>query len=560
MKNIFLNLTVFFISLIAVSCTDIEQIIYDTPVPENSIKTSKDLDMAILGMYANLNSWSSFKEIGSTCAYADDISSLSKNAPGLFGQKSGLNSGTVNFYNIWSRFYQTIASANAVISYPEKMTLDSISKSKAISEARFIRGFSYFYLVQFYGAVPIVSKVADYQTDFYPKRDSVDLVYRFVFEDLKAAAIGLPLKSANSAVGRNRANKGSAQAYLAKAYLTYANYLDLNNKALDAKLYYDSARNVANEIITSNQYQLIADYRNLWDITKEADAYASEVIFGIAYTRDATVTNVTSEGSSMAYNFNPVTRSNSGGNGTNKTGLGAFKVQPWFYEKYSTGEYAGDYRTEVSFLTTWVHATTGKTIVTFPILPPTGAVTESQPYINKYVDPNSSAPLCGENDYFLLRYSEIYLILAEAENELNGPSTVALDAFNKVRERARKANGTARAVPVDLLSNDVPTKEDMRMKIFDERGLEFVGEINRWFDLIRMRYKDNIRTMYEYQFGTFIPSLPAGLPTYSTTTKKWSPGRTEITNIVPFHKKYLLYPIPSNETGVNKNLDQNFGW
>ena len=35
------------------------------------------------------------------------------------------------------------------------------------------------------------------------------------------------------------------------------------------------------------------------------------------------------------------------------------------------------------------------------------------------------------------------------------------------------------------------------MKIFDERGLEFVGEFNRWFDLVRVRYSDNTRTMYE---------------------------------------------------------------
>ena len=98
------------------------------------------------------------------------------------------------------------------------------------------------------------------------------------------------------------------------------------------------------------------------------------------------------------------------------------------------------------------------------------------------------------------------------------------------------------------------------MKIFDERGLEFVGEFNRWFDLVRVRYSDNTRTMYEYQFGTFLQTLTAGLPTYNSTTKLWSAGRTEKTNIIPFDKKYLLYPIPANELSVNLNMTQNPGW
>ena len=75
-----------------------------------------------------------------------------------------------------------------------------------------------------------------------------------------------------------------------------------------------------------------------------------------------------------------------------------------------------------------------------------------------------------------------------------------------------------------------------------------------------MRYSDNSRTMYEYQFGTFLPSLTGGLPTYNATTKTWTTGRTEKTNIIPFDKKYLFYPIPATEIGVNPNITQNPGW
>jgi hypothetical protein len=65
--------------------------------------------------------------------------------------------------------------------------------------------------------------------------------------------------------------------------------------------------------------------------------------------------------------------------------------------------------------------------------------------------------------------------------------------------------------------------------------------------------------MYEYQFGTFIPSLTAGLPKNSAGI--WQGGGvTEATNVIPFDPKYLLLPIPANQTAVNTNLSQNPGW
>jgi len=321
---------------------------------------------------------------------------------------------------------------------------------------------------------------------------------------------------------------------LAKANLTYANYLDLNQRSSESAVYYGRARSEADSIINGGQYILLSDYAKLYDISNKVLPY-SEVIFGIVYTRDPTKVDVTCEGSNWANYFNPNTKPNCGGAGASKTGGGAFKVHPWFYDKYNTGDYVNDYRVATTFTTTWVN-TTGKTVVTYPLIPPTGALTESQPYINKYNDPSATAAQNCGNDLYLLRFSEIYLIKAEAENELNGPTAASLAAFNAVRARARLANGTPRTTPTDVVLSQVPTKEAMRMKIFDERGLEFVGEFNRWFDLVRMRYSDNVRTMYEYQFGTFLPSLTAGLPTYNATLKTWSAGRTEKTNIIPFDK------------------------
>lgn len=551
--------------LITSSC-DLDQKIFDAPVPENSMKTAQDVDMAVKGTYATLNSWFGIKELmRDITPYADDLNAnVSWDPVGSFGRKSVLNSGFSPIYNAWYGMYRAISNANGVIYYVKDVNIDEQLKTQAISEAKFIRAFSYFHLVRIFGGVPLHVNFVEFGSDLYLPRSSVDDVYKLIFEDLTEASANLPLRSQQEITEFNRATKGAAQGILAKAYLTYANYLDLNSRLDESQVYYEKAKELTQAIIGSEEYELLSDYAKLWDVNNEVDAY-KEVLFGVAYQRDPVTTNINSEGSMFALYFNPGTRPNSGGSTNVSNGIivrggsGAIKVAPWFYEKYTTDEYTGDYRSEVSFLTSWLQVDNKKK-VTWPLIPQTGELTENQPYLNKYVDAQSPAGNSSENDFFSLRHSDIYLMLAEAENELSGPTAVALNAFNMVRSRARKANGTVRATPQDLVLASVPTKEELRLKIFDERGLEFIGELNRWFDLIRMRYKDNVRTMYEYQFGEFLPALVSGFPTYNSGTKKWSSGRTDPSNVIPYDSKYLLWPIPANEMGVNTKLVQNPGW
>jgi hypothetical protein len=562
MKNIHLSYTIIFVVLLTWSCTKVDQIIYDAPTPTSAIKTQADIDNAICGIYSKLNAWDCFKEQSfTTIPYADDLSSTATNNTGIWAARIGVNAGVSNTLNVWRAFFTCISNANAVLGYIETTKISDVYKTKARAEAKFLRGLAYFYLVQYYGGVPITTTVFNGSTDLNPSRASVDSVYKLILSDLKEATIGLPTRLVQPSTEFNRATQGSAYGYLAKANLTYANYLSLNNRSSESTKYYTDAKASADFIINSGQYSLIADYSKLWDVTQEKTAY-TEVMFGIAYTRDAVTTNVVSEGSGWAAFYNPSSRPNVSGNGALKTGNGTYKVQPWFYERYTTGEYVNDYRVETSFLTSW-NNTSAKLSIAFPFVPAVGVVigaTESQPYVNKYTDPNGVALQSNENDLFLLRFSEMYLIKAEAENELNGPTAEAFTAFNAVRARARKANGVARSAPADLTLTVAPTKQAFRMKIFDERGLEFVGEFNRWFDLVRMSAADDKTTMYEYQYATYLPTLVAGLPTYNATTRTWSNGRTEKTNVVPFDKKYLLFPIPTNELSVNNKMTQNPGW
>jgi len=84
----------------------------------------------------------------------------------------------------------------------------------------------------------------------------------------------------------------------------------------------------------------------------------------------------------------------------------------------------------------------------------------------------------------LMRYSDVLLMLAEAENELNGPTTVAKEALTKVRARAF-ANSATYADDVTNYVNNLTSKDDFFNAIVDERAWEFGSEALRKFDLVR---------------------------------------------------------------------------
>ncbi len=554
MKNIKI-FTILLITLLGVSCS-LEETIYDLATPETAIKSASDVDNAIVGAYASINAIDYFgrSAMWVTHSSADDLSSTAGNEPGVLARRVSLNASHYHFIHLWWEIYTGISNANGVLDYVDNLNLPESFENKAWSEAKFLRGFYYFGLVNFYGGVPLILNSVDTSQDFYVSRNSVDEVYAQIFLDLEDAITYLPNRSDQPASERGRATKQSAQAYLAKANLFYANYLDLNGRSGESAPYYQLAINYANDVINSNQYSLVPNYATLWDVNQESVS-AQEIIFACINTRDAANPGNQGEGGFMVQFFNPTTITGVSGR-PDGGGSGHYKVQPWFIDKYLQGEYVNDYRVETSFRFSWTNRNNGQNITTYPNTPT--EEWESQPYIKKYVDADGLATFSNENDFYLMRLSDVYLMKAEAENELNGPTAVAYTAFNKVRERARLADGTLRAAPADLQTG--LSKEDFRIKIFDERGLEFVAEYSRYFDLRRMRYTDNAQTMLKYQFGTFLPSLSQGLPTWDEGTMTWSAGRTEASNIAPYDIKYELLPIPSTELAINPNLVQNPGW
>jgi hypothetical protein len=120
-------------------------------------------------------------------------------------------------------------------------------------------------------------------------------------------------------------------------------------------------------------------------------------------------------------------------------------------------------------------------------------------------------------DFPVLRYADVLLMYAEAENEINGGSSAALERLNQVRRRAFGFN-TEAVSPVDFVTTD---QANLRNLILNERFLELAFEGHRWFDLKRT--------------GNLVSTL--GIPEFRT-----------------------VFPIPFRDLEVNENLEQNDGY
>lgn len=565
-KHLSALLVLTFMSMLQ-SCS-IDESLLDTPAPE-LITNEKDLEAVIIGAYSRFNDAAAFKFQGMMMLMlmADDLYS---DVGSEFGPFANRTLSGVNTANFWNQFYFSIASANALLKTIDDLELDPAVERRAAGEAYFLRAFSYYYLVRLYGPVPLRLDAVDINSNFYLPRSPINEVYAQIFDDLKKASARLPLFSRIPAGELGRASKGAAQALIAHASLTYGNQLSL--KGEDPVEHYTQAVVYADSVIGSNEYALINNFADLFDLTKEAGAYR-EVIFGVRFQVDNQSRAQPAAGSEFALRFMaPATAGVTGR--ANGTGAGSIRPMPWIADFYRTGDYATgtgvtqvlDFRNEVSFYPKGV-STTGATVVMYPDIAAAGQTRVATALVGKYIDPNGKDERNNGNDFFVIRLAEIYLVKAEALNELNGPTQPAVDAFNVVRARARKANGTPRTVPADIPPGHTFTKAQFRMKIFEERGLEFIGEGQRWFDLVRMQHPaDPSKTMYEYQFLEELPKTkyPKTLPVWQVPQNKWSNSfavyAKSLNVIVP---KFLLFPVPTSEVLQNPNIgmeNQNPGW
>jgi len=176
------------------------------------------------------------------------------------------------------------------------------------------------------------------------------------------------------------------------------------------------------------------------------------------------------------------------------------------------------------------------------VYPTVNNTAQGWPYIKKYVDPAYVATLSNRN-FIYLRYADVLLMLAEAENEINGPAN-AYQYVNQVLLRARNSATPAAAVPADWSGM---TQDQFRDRILRERRYELIGECHLWHD-VRRRGAAYLKAFF-IEHNTHATFNPAADKTYPTDDASVN--------------KLLLIPIPEKEINTNTMMspaDQNPGY
>lgn len=439
---------------------------------------------------------------GSTASTNRDLSDLDMFTPSTSHQAN---------YQYWLATYNNIRNVNVVL---EKLgvvydpasgaiNFETISipiteadRKQVAGEAMFIRAYHYFNLVRLYGGVFLVHKSIKASEAKTMNRVGADVIYKLIETDLKTAATSMSQLKYTQMPGteKGRATTWAAKALLAKVYLTQ------NKKA--------EAITQLQDVINNSGHKLVTPYASVFSIDNEVN---DEILFTIRYKAGGI-----GLGSPFANLFAPL---GSGSAVVNGDGDGL---------NYPTAD-----------LDTLTNGDARKPT----LIGVYGTGTAAKLYVKKYLS-TLTIPDDAENDWPVLRYSDVLLMLAEAQ----GFSASSLQLISQVRQQ----HGGLPALDPAVV-NSVALFEQA---LSTERRIEFAFENQRWFDLVRFNatlttitaeqtMKDHFAREYQSHYRLYTPPTPTLAELQSNVTKD-----------------RLLLPIPQREIDNNTTLviPQNPGY
>ncbi|MBO9618264.1 MAG: RagB/SusD family nutrient uptake outer membrane protein [Niabella sp.] len=461
-------------------------------------KDQTEIDQAIIGNYGLLQAVANNQWLFNEMVSDNTTFDFNPNDRGQADKMESFETWTYtavnpNIATCYNLHYQNIYNINNTLYRMQNATLSDSLKKADEGQLKFMRAYLYFELVQYFGNVVVITQPLQQPSDAWNySRKPVDSVYAQIESDLKAAASGLPARYSAANVGR--ATKGAALALLGKMYLTQKKYPEAVSTLSQ---------------VPALGYALATNYADVFNPVKKN---GPESIFEIQYQGG----NDLGEWSSFIYTFAP--RLSKGF----VTGFAQSNPGGW---NTPTNDLINDYEANDNRKA----ASVGLDFVS----PITGQVV---PYIKKYQHPHT---IYGrtDDDWPVLRYADVLLMLAEAINEKDGPTADAYTDLNLVRERA--------GLP-DVSGLD---QTAFRQKVFHERRVELAFENWRWFDLKR--------TMTADQLTAFLNAYGAREKATPTVPRQGIPSSPSDYQFQSFR---ALYPIPNNELIINKALGQNQGY
>ncbi|HLT71158.1 MAG: RagB/SusD family nutrient uptake outer membrane protein [Bacteroidota bacterium] len=383
-----------------------------------------------------------------------------------------------SFYNL---HYANIKDLNFAIAAIVKGNIDNAPASvrdQLMGQLKFLRAWNYFQLVRMFGDIPLLTEETVDYFNYLPSRAPIADVYQLIVSDFTEAANKLP-DDWGALVGRP--NRWAAKGLLAKVHLTMAT-APMNDQSNYAK-----AAALAKEVIQSNKYSLVEDITKVFSMETK---YGPEMMWSFNGNNNNPATN-------------PKIWSGIYGWGDNSADIwwvdNVYPEQPRKYAYVEILDHDG---------------------VRFSDLP------NKVPGIQKYLYDSWEDFQKGRSiiNIPIIRYADVLLIFAEAENMANGgPTQEAVDAVNAVIDRA---NGYEDNPDYPLLTTSM-SRDEFDAAVVEERGFELCFEYDRWFDLVRKRIlKERSRPEIQGNFSEHI----------------------------------YLFPIPQKELRLNPNMTQNPGY
>lgn len=563
MKKILL-LTIPALCLLLGSCEDLLRSQSHTETgPENYITNASEAEIVLHGCYSDLGSDAMYGYFLSVLYnISTDIAQCEGDGINSFRAipTNTHNANTSEISDTWEALYKAIYNANSFIEIvSERKGNWSYADQKLaeiqIAEARALRGLYHFELLRWYGNITVMLSTEEslLPPAQYLQIEKAD-VYKVIEADLRHAAETLPWATDDKIRNNSafRFSKGAAYGLLAKVYATWAGY-----PVLDESKWTEAAL-AANMVISANEHSLLPDYETVWKNTCNGIWDPKESLLEVSFFSPTGIESSDHVGRIGKWN-GVVTSAIAGVRGRNSANV---KVSGYFsseWLKLKDPRYdlsVAEYRYGATFVDandvvikdvpgyiTYEEILKTKNPLISPEKLKEGLLKDRSRNFNpakwdteKYVE---SANKLLNNDksnvnWYILRYSDVLLIYAEALIESGGSVADAAEVVNIVR---RRGFGDSNHDISTALSH-----EDMRAVIRQERAYELCFEGHRRHDLIR--------------WGIYHETI---IQTASDIINWYGDG------IYPAARytvkgKHELFPIPQRDLDMLSSYKQNPGW
>ena len=472
----------------------------------------------------------------------------------------------------WTSGYQEIRRANIMIDRVGKMSLADAQKKHWTGVARLMRGLEYYWLVRQFGDVPLVkTELKTNSPELYAERTDRDEVMDFVLEDLDAAIDGI---SSSSHVSWSKDLAYAVKSEICLYEGTFCRYRSAadKQKAPDetrAKKYLEECKKASAAIMSNSAYELSSDYNSNYN---SLDLGANtEMILYKHYVKDM-----------MHHSLVDYTCSSTEMSGMNKDAFDSYLFVDGLPKSATSKD-----KSDAGVLDGGIIDISNVLSVRDPRL---GKVIDSRlgytsnEGFKRYSDRKDGMLMTSSTGYTVSKFdtkdldqgyrdqtsknytdapiywlSVIYLNYAEACAELGNCTQNDLDiSVNLLRDRV--------GMPHMTLSPAADADNDMNVgnliwEVRRERRVELMFDNDfRFWDLVRWHQLDKLDSSKnpDIMLGANV-SADTAIDT-KATSKKGDYIDASRNGNRKYEAKYYLYPVPTSQILLNKNLSQNPGW